>query len=300
MTSRDPSYAHQRHLHAPLPAGANDFSLLSWNVLADGLAERGGFVRAPQEALSWESRRGSILEQVLSAEHTGVGPDLVCLQEVDRFGDAFEPTLHARGYSGAYVAKADGRDGCCVFWRRARFSLRWTRSLRYLGADGRNGTQVALLAALLDRERDAPLLVATTHLKAKVGNEAEREGQARQLRRAVLAEGGRLGPRAGLIVAGDFNDVPGSLAHAAMLAGGELSSAYAACAGSEPDWTTWKVRADGEVCRTIDYVFCGGPLRPTAVLEPPPRAAIEPERLPSWRYPSDHLSLLVRFAPALA
>lgn len=291
-----PSYARDRALHgAPTPDG---FSLLTWNVLADYLAESGGFTRAPAESLRWDARGAQLIAQVLDGEGRGATPDLVCLQEVDRFAE-FEAPLHAAGYSGAWVGKAAGRDGCCVFYRRERFALRWVRPLRYLNAEGRNATQVALLLALLDRRRDdAPLLVATTHLKAKVGHEAIREAQAQQLRAACLTAAAELGPGVGVVVCGDFNDVPDSPAHRALRAGDQLESAYVACAGAEPDWTTWKVRAAGEVRRTIDYVFTNRALRPTAVLLPPPADAIDAARLPGWRYPSDHLSLLVHLEPA--
>ena len=82
-----------------------------------------------------------------------------------------------------------------------------------------------------------------------------------------------------------------------MMMGEKLVSAHAAIdEGSEAGWTTWKVRSSGEVQRTIDYLFYHpGTMRPLSVLEPPAPDVIDEERLPSWRYPSDHLSLLVRF-----
>ena len=291
----EPSYALDRELFETAPASPRAWTLFTWNVLAAELGESGGFIEAPPESLPWDVRRGPILEQVLSGEHAAT-PDLICLQEVDRFADTFEPALREAGYVGAYVPKAHGRDGCCLAWRRERFALRWSRPLRYLDSEGRNGTQVGVLAALDDTVTGTPLLAATTHLKAKVGHEAVRAGQARQLRAVTLQERDRLGPEAGLVIAGDFNDVPGSPAHAVLVGDGrELQSAWVTCAGAEPTWTTWKIRASGEECRTIDYVFHSPALRPTAVLQPPPRDHVEAGRLPGRRYPSDHLSLLVRF-----
>ncbi len=103
-----------------------------------------------------------------------------------------------------------------------------------------------------------------------------------------------------MIVGGDWNDVPGSLAHAAVTEHPlGLASAYAALDGAEPAWTSWKVRAAGEVKRTIDYVwFERSTLRPVATLGIPDDGAVGAARLPSWQYPSDHLALVVRFAPA--
>jgi mRNA deadenylase 3'-5' endonuclease subunit Ccr4/GNAT superfamily N-acetyltransferase len=279
------------------PASERGFNVLTWNVLADGLAESGGFLHSPMEALQWTSRADLIVRQILSGEHSGHPPHVICLQEVDHFADSLEPALQKAGFSGAFVPKTEGWDGCCVFWNRERFGVRWIRPLRFVDESGANATQVALLVALIDKLDDRPLLVATSHLKAKAGFELQREHQAGQLRDALMAAAARLGPDTAVVLGGDFNDVPGSPAFEAMLKGGHLFSAYAAAGqGEDADWTTWKVRATGEVRRTIDYVFFGPhTLRPVAVLLPPEREAIDQDRLPSWRYPSDHLSLMVRF-----
>lgn len=38
---------------------------------------------------------------------------------------------------------------------------------------------------------------------------------------------------------------------------GDLSSSYAMVdeRQQEPEYTTWKIREEGEVCHTIDYIF---------------------------------------------
>ncbi len=281
----------------PPSALDSGFTVFTWNLLADKLAESGGFVKTPLDSLSWGSRMDAIIGQILSGEHSGHIPDVICLQEVDHFADSLEPALDRAGYSGTFVPKAEGRDGCCVFWKRERFVLRWVRPLRYLNEQGADATQVALLVALTDLLDDRALLVATTHLKAKTGFEWQREHQAGQLRKALMDAAWQLGPGTGVVVGGDFNDVPWSPAYRAMLDGGQLCSAYAAAGqGEEAPWTTWKVRNSGEVRRTIDYLFFGPEkLRPAAVLSPPALALIDPNRLPSWRYPSDHLSLMAHF-----
>ncbi|MEZ6186223.1 MAG: endonuclease/exonuclease/phosphatase family protein [Planctomycetota bacterium] len=218
MTS--PSYATLRALHPGPPEGSAGFSLLTWNVLADALAESGGFVRAPQGSLAWEARRDALLGLVLAGEGSGRPPDVVCLQEVDRFADAFEPALRAAGYASLFVPKADGRDGCCLAFRRERFALRWAEPRRYLDAHGQNQVQHALLVALDDLRGEPPLLVATTHFKAKLEHAALRAAQARQLGGWARAAQARLGPDARLVVAGDLNDVPESAALAALRAVG--------------------------------------------------------------------------------
>lgn len=88
---------------------------------------------------------------------------------------------------------------------------------------------------------------------------------------------------------------------------------------SEPPFTTWKIRDEGEVCHTIDYVFysqdklkvnnitIGLPtkytiysiystyLQVTNCLKFPRDNEIGKDRTPSHTYPSDHFSLICDF-----
>lgn len=270
---------------------AAGFTLLQWNVLADGLAH-GSFLRAPKESLAWGSRSERILSGI---ERSGLGalPDVLCLQEVDHYTEFFEPRLSALGYAGTYVPKEPGRDGLCLLHRAERFSAERTQTVRYRDpASGAEQTQLGLLARLTPRAGGPTLCVATTHLKAKPGFEERRGAQVAQLLAA-------LDPDTPLVVAGDFNDVPGSPAHqVAAESPLGLRSAYATLnGGPEPAWTTWKVRAAGEVQRTIDYVWYSvAHLTPIGHLAIPTNEAVAKARLPSWQYPSDHLKLVVRFS----
>uniref|UniRef100_A0A182NAR4 Nocturnin n=1 Tax=Anopheles dirus TaxID=7168 RepID=A0A182NAR4_9DIPT len=67
----------------------------------------------------------------------------------------------------------------------------------------------------------------------------------------------------------------------------ELSAAY------EPPYTTWKIREEGEVCHTIDYVFYSkDKLAVKNCLMFPSGEEIGVDRTPSFQYPSDHFSLV--------
>lgn len=64
----------------------------------------------------------------------------------------------------------------------------------------------------------------------------------------------------------------------------------------EPPYTTWKVRDEGEVCHTIDYVFYNkDAFTVDAVLQFPSGDEIGEGRVPSNQYPSDHFSLCCDF-----
>ena len=112
-----------------------------------------------------------------------------------------------------------------------------------------------------------------------------------------------------------------------------LQSAYAATSEDknkghqrEPDYTTWKIREDGEHIQTLDYIFYHSPspapsdinldndisersqenaerdtspfvnnLQVEKVLDFPTGSQIGNDRLPNLAFASDHLSLLVDF-----
>uniref|UniRef100_A0A2M4CGY8 Nocturnin n=1 Tax=Anopheles darlingi TaxID=43151 RepID=A0A2M4CGY8_ANODA len=64
-------------------------------------------------------------------------------------------------------------------------------------------------------------------------------------------------------------------------------------AAHEPAYTTWKIREEGEVCHTIDYVFYSqDKLTVRNCLMFPSGEEIGVDRTPSFQYPSDHFSLV--------
>ena len=74
-----------------------------------------------------------------------------------------------------------------------------------------------------------------------------------------------------------------------------LNSAYFDMNNKENDYTTWKIREDGEHIQTLDYIFHTPELRVESVLEMPEETSFRrnyPERLPNLAYASDHFSLV--------
>lgn len=67
-------------------------------------------------------------------------------------------------------------------------------------------------------------------------------------------------------------------------------------AAFEPPYTTWKIREEGEVCHTIDYVFYSKDhITVKNCLMFPSGDEISPDRTPCFKYPSDHFSLVCDF-----
>lgn len=233
------------------------------------------------------------------------------MQEVDHFHDFFVHKYDALGYDGRFIKKPYSpcknsldpnlEDGCALFWRRDRLTLVELDTMNYekLNPDGQpTGTksnQVALLATLLAKGAAGPAIFAVTHLAAAKTAEGERTRaqQAAQLLDRLHAA------RLPCVVLGDLNATPrpsGSYACEAYPAalGHALGvrSAYAAAGGGEePAYTTWKRRGAAEVRHTIDYILVSGGVGVARVLLPPADGDVAAERLPGWRYPSDHVAL---------
>ncbi|XP_028816672.1 nocturnin isoform X2 [Denticeps clupeoides] len=298
---------------------AQPIRVMQWNILAQALGEgKDGFVRCPLEALNWAERKYLILEEILTYR-----PDILCLQEVDHYFDTFQPVLSSLGYQSSFCPKPwspcldvennNGPDGCALFFSRERFLLVSITHLR-LSAMMLKTNQVAIVVTLRCRETGRLFCIAVTHLKARSGWEGLRSAQGSNLLQnlhritmqstvaedqdaAAVLEGQGLP----LIVCGDFNAEPSEDVYQRFASSPlGLDSAYkwlSSDGQSEPPYTSWKIRPSGESCHTLDYVwYSHDRFGVDAVLELPNEDQIGPDRLPSFHYPSDHLSLVCDFS----
>lgn len=153
------------------------------------------------------------------------------------------------------------------------------------------------------------MCVTVTHLKARSGWEWLRSAQGSDLLRHLqnLVQKHASSPTADpssdipLIICGDFNAIPNEEVYRRFITSPlSLDSAYKKLSQdglTEPEYTTWKIRPSGECCATLDYIwYSRDKLRVDAVLEMPTEEQIGPNRLPSFSYPSDHLSLVCDFS----
>lgn len=137
-----------------------------------------------------------------------------------------------------------------------------------------------------------------THLKARGGWERMRAAQGADLLGSLKAiTAGPEGGRVPLVVCGDFNAEPSEEVYRRFRASPlGLDSAYKLLSvdgQTEPAYTTWKIRPSGESCNTLDYIwYSQDAFAVETLLDLPSEEQIGPDRLPSYHYPSDHLSLL--------
>ncbi|XP_060740508.1 nocturnin isoform X2 [Tachysurus vachellii] len=280
--------------------------VMQWNILAQALGEgKDGFVRCPMEALNWAERKYLILEEILTYR-----PDIVCLQEVDHYYDTFQPVMSSLGYQSSFCPKPcspcldvrgnNGPDGCALFFNRERFRLLDVHHLR-LSAMAIKTNQVAVMATLQCQVTGRVFCVAVTHLKARSGWETLRGAQGANLLQQLKAILSTQQEAVPLVVCGDFNAEPDEEVYRRFLDSPlGLDSAYrtlSADGSTEPSYTTWKIRPSGESRSTLDYVwYTRNGFSVDAVLSMPSEEQIGPDRLPSYHYPSDHLSLICDFS----
>ncbi|MCJ8733749.1 hypothetical protein PDJAM_G00227230 [Pangasius djambal] len=303
-----PPRPHRDFIRTRASAAHNpQIRVMQWNILAQALGEgKDGFVRCPMEALNWAERKYLILEEILTYR-----PDIVCLQEVDHYYDTFQPVMSSLGYQSSFCPKPcspcldvcgnNGPDGCALFFSRERFHLLHIHHLR-LSAMSLKTNQVAVVATLQCQVTGRVFCVAVTHLKARSGWETFRGAQGanllQQLKAILSTQQEEAVP---LFVCGDFNAEPGEEVYRRFMNSPlGLDSAYRTLSTdgtTEPSYTTWKIRPSGESCSTLDYVwYSRNGFSVDAVLSMPSEEQIGPDRLPSYHYPSDHLSLVCDFS----
>lgn len=240
-----------------------------WNVLADQLAESGGFQPEPP-SLAWPERSQRLLAIIDAA-----GPfDALSLVECDHFADFWEPMMRARGLVGWHARKTIHRwdHGVALFYRSDKFVVGQLR----LFQDG-----VAAISAKLQlRHKPAVHFSLTTmHLKAKPDGEDTRDTQIANIGREM-----EIHDFNGIVV-GDFNAIVTDNCVAT------LRRMWLVRPDFWLPWTTWKQRQDTVVRRAIDHVLMRN-VFVTAFLDVPNDDDVTAAGLlPGTRYASDHLLL---------
>ena len=117
-----------------------------------GLAHT-SFIHCPKEALEWTYRAPLILQEILRS-----GADIVCMEEVDHFGDFLRPQLEQKGFKGLFVEKRNspcleytpnnGPDGCALFYRTSKLTLLKKKKLVLNREDGTKSNQVSMMVQL--------------------------------------------------------------------------------------------------------------------------------------------------------
>ena len=157
--------------------------------------------------------------------------------------------------------------------------------------------KVIIAVVIRSRESGQEVLVATTHLKAKL--EPLRSSFRTEQSKDILSwldtiRGGRP-----VILTGDFNGLPSEQFYSNLTQSSTLPlvSSYKVTGEEKVDYTTWKIRESGEQKHVLDYILhTPGQLETVGTLDIPGGEEIGEDRLPSSQFGSDHVSLVADIA----
>eukprot|EP00656_Telonema_subtile_P058335 TRINITY_DN9854_c0_g1_i4.p1 TRINITY_DN9854_c0_g1~~TRINITY_DN9854_c0_g1_i4.p1 ORF type:complete len:380 (+),score=103.24 TRINITY_DN9854_c0_g1_i4:147-1286(+) len=145
--------------------GSLSLRVVQYNVLADVYAKPDWFPYCNPAYLGWDYRKANLMMELIAMD-----ADILCLQEVDRYGDFFLPELRCRGYRGVFAKRPhkQKRDGCAVFYKHARLKKKEDHSIQLNDLVRRGGNRFATnnVAQLLSFEVDGAdlLYVLNVHL----------------------------------------------------------------------------------------------------------------------------------------
>jgi len=289
------------------------FRVLSWNVLADGLANDQFKDRA--ELVKWPSRAPLFLQEIARCQ-----PDIAMLVEVNHFDKFWRPQMAELGYDG-FVRKEKGyspctryfprktkdiKDGCAIFYRKEQYDK--LQDLSFAFEDGK----CAAAALLREKQHGRPIIVAVTHLKS--GGDDQAPARVQEMEALLDHLGQHMDQHEippALVVGGDWNDpikgpVETLVQHSAIATQVGLMSAYSA---HPPAYTAQELSAtwnfehiegvpNGGYMDSIDYIyFSTATLKVSQVLAEPSFQDVlkvddgAPLGIPNRAYPSDHIAL---------
>ncbi|CAL9229942.1 unnamed protein product [Arabidopsis halleri] len=219
--SKPSDYREWEYAKTPPSPGSEKFVVLSYNILADYLANdhwRSLYFHIPRNMLSWGWRKSKLVFEL------GLwSADIMCLQEVDKFQELEEEMKH-RGYSAIWKMRTGNAvDGCAIFWRSNRFKLVHEESIQFnqLGLRD-NVAQICVLETLLTshtKENETPppessagshqVVICNIHVLFNPKRGDFKLGQVRTLLDKAHAVS-KLWDDAPIVLCGDFNCTPKS------------------------------------------------------------------------------------------
>ncbi|XP_015883045.3 carbon catabolite repressor protein 4 homolog 3 isoform X1 [Ziziphus jujuba] len=189
----------------PPLASLERFTVASYNILADRNASwhKDLYSNVPYSYMNWDRRKRLICKELI-----GWNPDIICLQEVDKYFDLSD-MLATAGYLGSYKRRTGGSvDGCAMFWKADKFRLLEGESIEFKSFGlGDNVAQLSVFEMCNAASRR--LLIGNIHVLYNPRRGHVKLGQIRSLfsRAQNLSEKWGNAPA---VLAGDFNSTPQS------------------------------------------------------------------------------------------
>ncbi|CAL0313849.1 unnamed protein product [Lupinus luteus] len=186
-------------------ASPERFTVASYNILADRNAKQHSdlYLNVPSRYISWDRRK-----TLISNELFGWDPDILCLQEVDKYVELSDILVKA-GYTGTYKRRTgDTADGCAMFWKADKFRLLEEEGIQFKDF-GLCDNVAQLLVFEMCESESRRVIVGNIHVLYNPNRGEVKLGQIRFL----LSRAGALSEKWGsapIVLAGDFNITPQS------------------------------------------------------------------------------------------
>ncbi|WZY95131.1 hypothetical protein YC2023_067460 [Brassica napus] len=136
------------------------FTVVSYNILGDRNSSyhKDLYSNVSFPYLKWGYRKRLICEELIRLR-----PDIICMQEVDKYFDLFS-MMEKAGYAGSYKRRTgDNIDGCAMFWKADRFRVLERENIEFSQFGMRDN--VAQLSVLeLRKSKSRRLLVGNIHV----------------------------------------------------------------------------------------------------------------------------------------
>ncbi|XP_021905661.1 carbon catabolite repressor protein 4 homolog 3 isoform X2 [Carica papaya] len=186
-------------------ASQERFTVVSYNILGDRNAWKHNdlYPNVPFHYMEWGHRRRVICQELSEWE-----PDIICMQEVDRYFDLLS-LMEEVGYVGSYKRRTgDYADGCATFWKADKFCLVEGESIEFKGLGLRdNVAQLSVLEMMKVKSRR--VLIGNIHVIYNPNRGDVKLGQVRLLSSKAEILSKKWG-NIPIVLAGDFNSTPQS------------------------------------------------------------------------------------------
>lgn len=276
----------------------NVFSVLQYNILAGNLGKANRFPYVKKDLLDWQFRKKLIVQNVIETDAT-----IVCMEELNDYEDYFKGAMFQYGYNSVYFKRpslnesswsgVNKYDGCGIFFKSTKFEMLEQETLIYNDTHDR----IALFVLLQSKESGEKIIVVSTHLYWNIKKIDVQLAELKELTEKLKFvtdkwfSGSTNTPP--IIIAGDFNNIPGSPVYEYMEKELSFKSAYRNYANindnnncdinngddnngdnnndvanggkNEPPHTTVNYKR----CQTIDYIWHSNNLLPIELLEIP-------------------------------
>lgn len=267
--------------------------VLTFNILADGLAQNGNLDIENSSWLTWEYRKPLIVKYLIESE-----ADILCLQEVTHYSELrdelseyynksyFTPKMNSPCREYGYDS-----DGCAIFVKKDFHGRIMVFNEYYF-----NGSNQCYQVCKINWEDgDKHICVVNTHLKSKFnrGDIQKRKEQIDELLEVIMTYGTNR-----IIVAGDMNMLQSEEGYNKLACVLEDTHPPGYLTDDsihgllQQEYTTKKSRHLQMTKRVSDYIFIKN-LELVSVLKPFPSGVMRDTCLPCNWWPSDHIPFVV-------